>query len=144
MAEYGPIDFGELAEALLQRAHLLVPEWLPDGVQRGHEYVCGGLGGGKGTSCSVNLTTGRWADFAGDESGGDLTSLYAAIHNLNNGQAAVQLMAMLGWQRSPAVPSSPSGSQAPAQGLAQAADDRPAPPVDDERAAALQVTSTSG
>ena len=64
-----PLNFAALADALLPRAADLVAAWLPGGVQRGHEYVCGSLAGGKGTSCSVNLNTGEWADFSGDEKG---------------------------------------------------------------------------
>lgn len=86
-----PIDFRALAEALLSRAAELVAAWLPDGTRRGTEYVCGSLSGGSGSSCSVNLTTGQWADFAGNDKGGDLLSLYAAIHNLSPGQAALQV-----------------------------------------------------
>jgi predicted P-loop ATPase len=90
------VDFSALAAALLQRADSLVASWLPGGTQRGHEYVCADLGGGKGDSCSVNTTTGRWADFAAEEQGGDLISLYARIHGMNNGQAARELRDQLG------------------------------------------------
>jgi putative DNA primase/helicase len=86
-----PIKFAELADALLDRGAQLVLAWLPGGVQRGHEYVCGSLSGGSGTSTSVNLTNGRWADFASDEKGNDLISLYAAMHGLSMGKAAVQV-----------------------------------------------------
>ncbi|WP_418132513.1 VapE domain-containing protein [Variovorax sp. 375MFSha3.1] len=87
------INFGALGRALLARAADLVAQWLPGGTRKGDEYVCGSLAGGSGNSCSVNLTTGAWADFAGDDRdrGGDLISLYAAIHMLDNGQAALQL-----------------------------------------------------
>lgn len=84
-----PINFNALADALLSRAEQIVPAWLPGGRRAGHEWVCGGLHGGEGTSCSVNLHTGRWADFASDDKGGDLVSLYAAIHGLDQGKAAV-------------------------------------------------------
>ena len=93
-----PIDFAGLAAALLDRAPVLVPLWLPGGTVRNGEYVCASLSGGEGRSCSVNLRTGQWADFAGDDKGNDLISLYAAIHGLNQGQAALRLMADLGWQ----------------------------------------------
>ncbi len=99
-----PIDFAELAAALLQRAETLVPQWLPGGKFAGAEYVCGDLTGGEGRSCSVNLRTGHWADFSGDDKGGDLIGLYAAIHNLNQGQAARQLMRDLGWERPTGAP----------------------------------------
>ena len=59
------IDFGDLAQALLQRADSLVPAWLPGGQVKGHEYVCSDLGGGDGASLSVNLKSGVWADFSG-------------------------------------------------------------------------------
>lgn len=86
-----PINFTAFAEALLSRADTLVPMWLPGGVQRGHEWVCGSLSGGAGTSCSVSLSNGKWGDFATGEGGADLTSLYAAINGLSMGKAAAQL-----------------------------------------------------
>lgn len=125
--DHTPIDFADLAAALLDRARNLVPMWLRDGKFVGHEYVCAGLGGGEGRSCSVNLNTGQWADFAGDDRGNDLISLYAAIHGLNQGQAARQLMQDMGWQRAAPQASAPRSSM-------PASDDRPAPPDDDGRA----------
>jgi len=92
-----PIDWLGLAAALLQRAPDLVPAWLPGGVQRGHEYVCAGLSGGAGTSCSINLNSGVWADFQAGVGGKDLTRLYAEIHGINNGAAARELYALVGW-----------------------------------------------
>jgi hypothetical protein len=86
-----PIKFRELAAALLVRAGDLVPAWLPGGHRAGHEWVCAGLSGGKGSSCSVNTVTGQWADFASDERGGDLLSLYAAIHGLEMARAAIHV-----------------------------------------------------
>ena len=86
-----PINFTALAEALLQMADIVVPDWLPGGVRKGHEWVCGSLAGEPGTSCSVNLITGAWADFADHERGNDLLSLFAAIHGLTQAKAAVQL-----------------------------------------------------
>lgn len=86
-----PINFAALNDALLARAETLVPMWLPGGAQRGHEYFCAGLQGGSGESCAVNLKKGAWGDFATDDKGGDLVSLYAAIHGLDQGKAAVQV-----------------------------------------------------
>lgn len=127
-----PIDFASLAAALLDRAHILVPQWLPGGTTRGHEYVCADLSGGDGRSFSVNLTTGAWADFAGDERGGDLISLYAAVQGLNNGQAARQLMRDLGWERTPPAPA----PRARGAGPATTDDPRPEPPPADDDAGA--------
>ena len=138
----GGIDFGDLARALLDRAETLVPQWLPSGHRRGHEWVCGDLTGGPGESCSINLHTGRWADFAHDDKGGDLISLYAAIHGLNNGQAARQLMDQLGWRMPDVAPGRPRSVQTPARDASSATssapwsstpagDERPEPPAED-------------
>ena len=91
MTDLPPINFAALADALLQRADTLLPAWLPGGAKRGHEYVCASLSGGQGSSLSVNITNGRWADFATDEKGRDLVGLYAAINDLDMGHAAVQV-----------------------------------------------------
>ncbi len=130
------IDFVDLAAALLQRADSLVPQWLPGGHQRGAEWVCGDLSGGAGESCSVNLTTGRWGDFSGDDKGGDLISLYAAIHGLNNGQAAKAIQRDLGW--GPVQASAPAPQPRRTGGVdAQAmdgGDQRPEPPAEEGKA----------
>lgn len=112
-----PIDFPGLADALLRRASVLVPQWLPGGVQRGNEWVCGDLGGGEGDSCSVNLATGKWADFSGNDEdrGGDLISLYAAVYGLSQASAARELMDAIGWaQRSGQAVRAPENPRAAA------------------------------
>lgn len=86
-----PINFAALADALLARAHTLVPMWCPGGTQRGAEYICGSVQGGAGDSCAINLTNGRWGDFASEERGNDLVSLYAACFGLPMWKAAVQV-----------------------------------------------------
>ncbi|MEN2430736.1 VapE domain-containing protein [Comamonas sp. F1-6] len=86
-----PIQFGPLREALLADAENLVPRWLPGGQFDGHEYRCADLSGGHGHSCSVNVKTGKWADFATGDQGNDLIGLYAAIHDLSNAKAAIQV-----------------------------------------------------
>jgi putative DNA primase/helicase len=95
--------FDALAADLLGRAHDLVPSWLPGGKPRGHEWVCGDFSGAPGRSLSVNLNTGQFADFAGDVKGGDLIALYAAIHNIGQGEAAKRLREGLGIQRAPTI-----------------------------------------
>lgn len=109
-----PIDFVGLARALLERAHVLVPEWLPAGFEQGGRWYVGDLDGAPGKSCNVDLRTGTWVDNQTDEKGGDLIGLYAAIHGLNNGKAAVELMDMLGWERARLdPPAAPRPSAAP-------------------------------
>ncbi len=84
-------DFDALARVLLSRAGELLPRWLPGGTLRGQEYSCGNLRGDPGDSLKVNIQTGKWADFASNEKGGDLTSLYAAIEGVSQGEAAKRL-----------------------------------------------------
>lgn len=90
------MDIAGIAARALARAEVLVPQWLPGGKRRGAEWVCGDLSGEPGESCSVNLHTGKWSEFAADVGGGDLVSLYAAIHRLRQGEAARDLAALLG------------------------------------------------
>jgi len=93
------IPFDAIAGALLAQAETLVPQWLPHGKRRGREWVCGDLYGEVGDSCSVNLQTGLWRDFASDEGGRDLISLFAAIHSIGQGTAAKQLADLTGVDR---------------------------------------------
>jgi len=87
-------DIASFAASLLPSAHELLRQWLPAGKLRGVEYVVGNLRGEPGESLSINTRTGLWADFSDDSCrGGDLLSLYAAIHGMKQGEAAKAL----GW-----------------------------------------------
>lgn len=119
-----PIDFGRIAAAALQQADTLVERWLPGGKRVGHEWQCGSLSGDAGSSCSVNLNTGAWADFATDEAGGDLISLYGAVYQLRNGPAARELAEQLGMAASDAM--QPERAR-------RAAEPKAAPAPDDDR-----------
>ena len=77
------IDFQALKGSLLADARALVPQWLPDGRREGHEYKCAGTNGGKGASCSINLHTGAWADFATWQK---LACMLAIAHHRAHGQ----------------------------------------------------------
>jgi putative DNA primase/helicase len=133
---HDPIDFTSLAAALLDRAERIVPEWLPGGRQVAGEWVCGSLEGGEGRSCSVNLRTGKWADFSSDDRGNDLISLYAAVQGLGQVDAARQLMDQLGWRRASTMP-----APVHASGRATEGDGRPEPPPIDEDPAGSQRRS---
>lgn len=87
------IDVESLKTRLLQDAETLLAQWLPGGQRDGAEYKCGDLSGNAGNSCSINLRTGKWADFASEEDrGNDLISLYAAIFcGRDNGVALKKL-----------------------------------------------------
>jgi putative DNA primase/helicase len=93
LAEFGRIDFADLAARLLDRADVLVPQWLPGGKREGHEWAAAKTkNGGPGDSLKVNLKTGAWAHFIpGGGSGGDLISCYAYLHNMSNVEAAREL-----------------------------------------------------
>lgn len=117
-----PLNYPALAGALLPMADDLVPQWLPGGTRRGHEYACGSLAGGKGGSCSVNLITGQWADFASEEAGGDLLSLYAKIHGLTMLKACLELARQLGLEQVAGVVVGADGAPPPQRAP------RPAPP----------------
>lgn len=92
------MDFRGLADRLLADADRLLAQWLPAGRRQGNEYKCGSVAGEAGDSLSINIRTGRWADFASGERGGDLIDLYAAIHSLELGEAYREL------DNSPGVP----------------------------------------
>lgn len=84
-------NFSAIAADLLARSRDLLPQWFPAGRWRGHEFLVGNLSGDAGESLSINADTGRWSDFAGTDKGGDLISLYAAIHRLSQAEAAFEL-----------------------------------------------------
>lgn len=92
-----PLDISSVAAAALRHSRDLLPKWLVDGSWEGPEWRCGDLSGGAGKSCAVNSKTGRWSDFQTGESGGDLVSLYAAIHRLGQGQAALAVAKEVGY-----------------------------------------------
>nr|WP_243444148.1 hypothetical protein [Acetobacter persici] len=76
-----------------------IGECLPDGRRLGHEWVCRNprRGDRKPGSFSVNLNTGRWADFAeADARGGDVISLAAYLAGVTQYEAALELAKMLG------------------------------------------------
>lgn len=95
------IDFEGLSASLLARAESLLPSWLPAGKRRGQEFVVGNLAGDAGDSLSINIKTGIWKDFASDEAGGDLVSLYAAINRIGQAEAAKALGASNGHDYAP-------------------------------------------
>jgi len=90
------IDFKSINAAALSQLPDLLRSWLPGGRQEGKEWVCGDTSGAPGRSLSINTATGVWKDYASDEGGSDPVSLYAAIHNIGQGEAAKRLAQELG------------------------------------------------
>ena len=94
----GQIDFNHIKSQALLSSRSLVPSWLPGGRIIGREYIIRNptrVDNNPG-SFRINLQTGHWADFAIDEKGGDLISLYAYINNTSQTQAAISVASVLG------------------------------------------------
>jgi hypothetical protein len=76
----------------------LVRTWCPQGRMRGHEWqALNPTRPDKNPgSFSINVRTGKWADFATGDRGGDPVSLAAYIFNTTQVEAARTLAAVLG------------------------------------------------
>lgn len=92
------INFAAVNAAALPQLPELVRRWLPEGRRVGGEWVA--LNPTRSDrhrgSFSINLRTGRWADFATGDRGGDVVSLLAYVSKTSQGEAARALAAMLG------------------------------------------------
>lgn len=98
----GAIDFSGLASALLGQARVFLPQWFPNGRFQGKEFKVGSLHGEAGSSLKIDVETGVWKDFGGnDKGGGDLISLYAAKEGIKQGEAAKLLAPEVGFNLSP-------------------------------------------
>ncbi len=93
-----PIDFAQINRQAMAVLPRVLARWLPDGRTEGQEYVARNprrmdqrLG-----SFKINLRTGRWADFATGDRGGDVVSLAAYLAGIRQSEAARRLAAMLG------------------------------------------------
>lgn len=91
-----PDEIQQVAADALTLLPGLLYEILPGGRMQGREYSCADLTGGAGDSCKVNSTTGRWADFATGEAGGDVVSLLAAVRRCSQSEAATELAERMG------------------------------------------------
>ena len=85
------IDFEEINAKLLTNIEGYCHQWLPGGKVKSGQYRIGGIDGSLGSSMSINIRTGQWYDHATEDKGGDLISLFAAVHNLTQGEAAKEL-----------------------------------------------------
>jgi hypothetical protein len=75
------IDRAKFGAGVSRLLPSLLKTWLPDGVRRGSEWVARNprRSDRHPGSFSINLPTGRWADFATGDVGGDPISLAAGI-----------------------------------------------------------------
>ncbi len=92
------IDFERVNDAALAALPSLVARWLPDGRVQGREYVALNPTrvDKRSGSFRVNLRTGKWADFATGDKGGDVVSLAAYLSTTGQAEAARNLGRMLG------------------------------------------------
>ncbi len=92
------IDFSRINEAALRQIRPILERWLPDGRAEGNEYVA--LNPRRADrhrgSFRINLVSGKWADFATGDRGGDLISLAAYLGRLDQAAAARSVADMLG------------------------------------------------
>lgn len=86
--------------ACLARFPSLLATWLPDGRQRGQEWVAlNPTRSDRHTgSFKINVVTGYWADFATGDKGGDPVSLYAYLKGISQSDAARALSREWGLQ----------------------------------------------
>lgn len=94
----GRIDFDRVNAAALRTADAVVTGLLPDGRREGAEWVARNpmRPDRRPGSFKINLTTGKWSDFATGDRGGDLVSLAAYVSGLPQREAACRLAESLG------------------------------------------------
>jgi len=85
------INFEAINAAALNCWESLLRLWYVDGRQEGREFKLGSLAGEPGKSLSINLDTGKWADFAQNLGGSDPISFVAAKLHCGQYEAAVEL-----------------------------------------------------
>ncbi|MDQ0319694.1 hypothetical protein QO002_001832 [Pararhizobium capsulatum DSM 1112] len=92
------IDFVGINAAALAALPDLLRQWLPDGRQRKNEWLA--LNPRRADhhagSFQINMRTGKWADFATGDKGGDVISLAAFLSGIGQAEAARNLASMLG------------------------------------------------
>ena len=89
------INFDLTRELALEFVDEILEQWLPEGEQRGRQYVAYNPLRNDGTlgSFQINTENGVWADFATDDKGGDLISLVAYLDSCGHQpDAAVKIL----------------------------------------------------
>src|SRR5262245_3751388 len=95
---FSSLDFQRINRAALDYLPALVRSWAPEGRRQGHEWVA--LNPRRNDrhpgSFKINLRTGRWADFATGDRGGDIISLAAYLFGITKVEAARTIATALG------------------------------------------------
>lgn len=94
----GSVDFRSVSAAAIPLLPTILGRWLPNGKRWGFEWVSRNptRADRNPGSFKVNLRSGRWADFATGEKGGDVISLAAYLFELSQVEAARKVASMLG------------------------------------------------
>jgi hypothetical protein len=94
----GRVNFPAINAVALRALPVILPRWLPDGKRQGREFIARNPTRADRSigSFSINLVTGKWSDFATNDSGGDPVSLAAYLFGLSQVDAARRLADMLG------------------------------------------------
>ena len=92
------VDFAEINRVALVFLPTLVRTWAPDGRMCGAEWIARNptRADRHAGSFSINVRTGRWADFSTGDRGGDPISLAAYIFHCRQIEAARVLATTLG------------------------------------------------
>lgn len=92
------LDFARVNAAALPHLPAICARLAPDGRREGTEWVAMNPTrlDRRAGSFKINLKSGRWADFATDDKGGDPVSLVAYIAKTSQAKAARLLSRMLG------------------------------------------------
>lgn len=92
------LKFSQVNDVALRVLPSLLKRWLPDGVRAGNEWIALNptRADKKRGSFRINISTGRWADFATNDKGGDVISLAAYLTKTSQKEALYSLAKMLG------------------------------------------------
>ena len=97
-AEMQRLNFQAINRAALASLPALLRRWLPDGRLVGREYTARNPTrvDRRPGSFRMNVNSGRWADFATGDAGGDVVSLAAYLSGTGQAEAARAPADMLG------------------------------------------------
>ena len=92
------IDFNQLNSQIKPHSICLLKKLLPSGKLEKHEYIALNptRNDKRAGSFRINVMTGKWADFATGDKGGDIISLWAYVNGTRQIDAARALQAIVG------------------------------------------------